>query len=146
MADSGLTVAIVDRQSIARIAGPMFDGRDIALTHQSVRILDEIGAWDRIGADRRSAIRAARVLDGASPYTLDFTPGRAATDVLGYLVSNHVIRSALYDEVRNLENVTFVTDASGQARRIPLHFDLLASGRRPDMNIWVLPGDVIYVP
>ena len=112
MADSGLTVAIVDRQSIARIAGPMFDGRDIALTHQSVRILDEIGAWDRIGPNRRSAIRAARVLDGASPYTLDFTPRRAATDVLGYLVSNHVIRSALYDEVRNLENVTFVTDAS----------------------------------
>src|SRR5262245_29916865 len=29
---------------------------------------------------------------------------------------------------------------------IPLAFDLLASGKRPDMNIWVLPGDVIYVP
>jgi polysaccharide biosynthesis/export protein len=38
------------------------------------------------------------------------------------------------------------TDASGQRLNIPLHFDLLASGKRPDMNIFVLPGDVIYVP
>lgn len=37
-------------------------------------------------------------------------------------------------------------DASGKTRHIPLHFDLLASGKRPDMNIWVLPGDVIWVP
>ena len=35
---------------------------------------------------------------------------------------------------------------SGKSISIPLNFDLLASGKRPDMNIWVLPGDVIYVP
>jgi polysaccharide biosynthesis/export protein len=38
------------------------------------------------------------------------------------------------------------TDAAGKRQHIPLHFDLLASGKRPDMNIFVLPGDVIYVP
>jgi polysaccharide export outer membrane protein len=37
-------------------------------------------------------------------------------------------------------------DPRGQARHIPLSFDLLASGKRPDMNIWILPDDVIYVP
>ena len=37
-------------------------------------------------------------------------------------------------------------DPKGERRAIPLDFDLLASGKRPDMNIWVLPGDVIYVP
>jgi polysaccharide biosynthesis/export protein len=37
-------------------------------------------------------------------------------------------------------------DPSGRAISIPLNFDLLASGKRPDMNIWVLSGDVIYVP
>lgn len=31
-------------------------------------------------------------------------------------------------------------------RRIPLDYDALASGRRLDMNIFVLPGDSIYVP
>jgi len=31
-------------------------------------------------------------------------------------------------------------------RTIPLDYDLLASGKRLDMNIWVLPDDVIFVP
>jgi polysaccharide export outer membrane protein len=34
----------------------------------------------------------------------------------------------------------------GQTQYIPLNFDMLASGKRPDMNVWVLPDDVIYVP
>lgn len=33
-----------------------------------------------------------------------------------------------------------------ETRRIPLDYDLLASGKRMDMNIYVLPGDSIYVP
>jgi polysaccharide export outer membrane protein len=37
-------------------------------------------------------------------------------------------------------------DATGKSHSIPLNFDLLASGKRPDMNVWVLPDDVIWVP
>lgn len=37
-------------------------------------------------------------------------------------------------------------DAQGRSEYIPLNFDLLASGKRPDMNVWVLPDDVIYIP
>jgi polysaccharide export outer membrane protein len=33
-----------------------------------------------------------------------------------------------------------------QTKTIPLDYDMLASGKRLDMNIWVLPDDVIYVP
>ena len=35
---------------------------------------------------------------------------------------------------------------TGDVRQIPLDFDDLASGRRLDMNVYVLPGDSIYVP
>lgn len=35
---------------------------------------------------------------------------------------------------------------TGQIHQIPLDYDLLASGKRMDMNIYVLPGDRIYVP
>lgn len=31
-------------------------------------------------------------------------------------------------------------------KRIPLNYDMLASGKRPEMNIWVLTGDQIFVP
>ena len=44
------------------------------------------------------------------------------------------------------EIVLMRKDSQGNRRSIPLDFDLLASGKRPDMNIWVLSGDVIYVP
>ncbi|MBA3817389.1 MAG: polysaccharide biosynthesis/export family protein [Deltaproteobacteria bacterium] len=36
--------------------------------------------------------------------------------------------------------------ATRKQKQIPLDYDQLASGKRADMNIWVLPGDVIYVP
>lgn len=35
---------------------------------------------------------------------------------------------------------------SGDIRRIPLDYDLIASGKRQDMNIYVLTGDTIWVP
>jgi polysaccharide export outer membrane protein len=49
-------------------------------------------------------------------------------------------RFAKRDEIKLLR-----TDGKG-LRQIPLDYDELASGKRPDMNIWVLPGDTIYVP
>jgi polysaccharide export outer membrane protein len=35
---------------------------------------------------------------------------------------------------------------SGDLRHIPLDYEALASGKRPDMNIYVLPGDTIWIP
>ena len=37
-------------------------------------------------------------------------------------------------------------DPKGNVRQIPLDYDELASGKRLDMNIFVLPGDTIWVP
>jgi polysaccharide biosynthesis/export protein len=38
------------------------------------------------------------------------------------------------------------TDAKGQQMSWGVDFDLVASGKRPDMNFWIMPNDVIYVP
>ena len=35
---------------------------------------------------------------------------------------------------------------TGEVRRIPLAYDLLASGQRPEMNLVLLDGDSLYVP
>jgi polysaccharide export outer membrane protein len=41
----------------------------------------------------------------------------------------------------------FRTDPqSKETHEIPLDYDMLASGQRRDMNIYVLAGDMIYVP
>lgn len=47
---------------------------------------------------------------------------------------------------RSYIKVFRVDPATKKTREIPLDYDALASGRRLDMNIYVLPGDVIYLP
>jgi len=39
-----------------------------------------------------------------------------------------------------------VDSKTKQTKEIPLDYDALSSGKRLDMNIWVLSDDVIYVP
>ncbi len=105
LANSGLRIALIEKQSIEQLATPEFDGRDIALTHLSVRILRELGIWDRFETDEKPPIKEARVLDGTSPYSLNFDHEADSIDALGFIVSNHVIRRALFDEVQTLDSV-----------------------------------------
>lgn len=110
LADSGLRIAMVEKQSRDQLANPAFDGRDIALTHLSVRLLRDLGVWDQFAEQDRSAIKAARVLDGTSAYALDFDNIDDSVEALGYIISNHVIRKALYSVVEPLEEVEILTD------------------------------------
>jgi polysaccharide biosynthesis/export protein len=47
---------------------------------------------------------------------------------------------------RNEITLTRKDPKTGEIRHIPLDYESLASGKRPDMNIIVLPGDTIWVP
>jgi len=110
LANTELRIALIEKQSEQQLAAPEFDGRDIALTHLSVRILKELGIWARFAPDERPPIKEARVLDGTSPYCLNFDGPGDANHALGFIVSNHVIRKALFDEVQTLGNVEILTD------------------------------------
>jgi len=112
LANTELDVVIIEKLTKDILADPAFDGRDIALTHRSVKLLKELGAWSRIPADSISPIKEARVLDGISPYFLHFDHHKVCHDALGYLVSNHLIRKALYDEVVTISNVQLITDVA----------------------------------
>jgi ubiquinone biosynthesis UbiH/UbiF/VisC/COQ6 family hydroxylase len=110
LAGSGLHIALVDSQPLASLAEPDVDGRDIALTHHSVETLKRIGAWERIPAQQVSPLNEARVIDGESPYVLDFPANDAAHEPLGWLVANHLIRAALYQTVASLDGVDLIAD------------------------------------
>jgi ubiquinone biosynthesis UbiH/UbiF/VisC/COQ6 family hydroxylase len=112
LADTHLHIALIEKQALPVLENPEFDGRDIALTHLSVRLLKEFGVWDRFEESQRPAIRKAKVLNGDSPYCLDFDVRNDSIDALGYLVSNHDIRRELYAEVSRFENIEFVTEVS----------------------------------
>jgi len=112
ISDSGLDVTVIEKSAESTIANPAIDGRDIALTHPSVNILKNIGAWSRIPEQGISAVREARVMDGDSPYCLGFDTARSDLDVLGFIVPNHAIRKALYEEVKSVSNVHVIPGAS----------------------------------
>ena len=112
LAGSGLDLLIVESRSDKDLADPVFDGRDIALTHFSQKVLVDMDAWSRMPAEEIHPIREARVLDGDSPFMLQFDRRDIREDVLGYIVSNHVIRRALYEKATSLVNVDILTEVS----------------------------------
>ena len=112
LANTNLKVLIVERLSKDELRAPAVDGRDIALTHLSIKILKELGAWSRIPANSISPIKVARILDGNSSYFLNFDSQKASVDALGYLIPNHEIRKALYEEVETVTNAEIVTDSA----------------------------------
>ncbi len=96
--DTGLEVLLVERQPCAALAEPAYDGREIALTHGSRAILERMGAWERI--PEAAPLQAARVRNGRSAFALDFDPGHDGQP-LGWLVSNHLIRQALFEAAQD---------------------------------------------
>ncbi|MBX3712936.1 MAG: 5-demethoxyubiquinol-8 5-hydroxylase UbiM [Lysobacter sp.] len=98
LAGNGLSVALVERQSRETLADPADDGREIALTHRSQRIMGDLGLWARLPADHVADLREALVLDGDDPHGLRFAPEDGHRERLGWLVSNHAIRRAAYAE------------------------------------------------
>lgn len=110
MADSGLRIALVEKQSAQSLADPAYDGREIALTHHSKELMQRFGMWDRIDKAAISLIRDAKVLNGTSPYALHFDHRQSGKDNLGFMVSNHLIRRAAYEAALAHKNVTLLAD------------------------------------
>ena len=97
LADAGLQSLVLEQAPQASIENPAEDGRDIALTHRSRRIMGELGLWDLLPLDDIAPLREARVVDGdAHAASLHFSPGRTGLEALGWLVPNHQIRRAAW--------------------------------------------------
>lgn len=110
-----LSIAIVEQQAQDVLSQPAYDGREIAMTHRSVRSLSQLGAWDRLHPDDISQLRSAQVLNGNSPLALKFDSGRHSSQALGVLVSNHDIRRSLYECVAGQKNVALVAESKVSA-------------------------------
>ncbi|MDO4642313.1 MAG: 5-demethoxyubiquinol-8 5-hydroxylase UbiM [Cardiobacteriaceae bacterium] len=110
LAGSSLNISVVESHSQEVLENPPFDGREIALTHPSKGILENLGIWQRFPQDDIHFLRAASVRNGDSDFRLYFpvpsvNSHREPIDTLGYLVSNHVIRKAAYEAVQTQENI-----------------------------------------
>lgn len=111
LSDTGLQIVLLERQTESILANPPEDGRDIALTHSSEKTMRDLGMWDHIPETEIGTIRDAKVVNGKSPYALHFASGNTDRDYLGHIIPNHIIRQAAYNVVKDLPNVTIMTEA-----------------------------------
>ncbi|WP_179454202.1 5-demethoxyubiquinol-8 5-hydroxylase UbiM [Xanthomonas arboricola] len=105
LAGSGLSVALIDQQPRESLAEPAFDGREIALTHASRSVLEQLGVWQQFPATAISPLRDARVMDGHSSFALTFAAAAPAAGALGWLVPNHLIRRAAWQAVQTQDGL-----------------------------------------
>lgn len=105
MADTGLNIALLERQALDKIQKPAYDGREIALTHLSHDLMQKYNIWEHMPSERISLIEKAKVLNGHSHYSLDFDHEETGKPNLGFMVSNHLIRQASYDAVKDYKNI-----------------------------------------
>jgi len=112
LAKTNLNILIIEKQSIQQLAFSAYDGREIALTHFSKKILEELGVWNRIPTNKISLIKEAKVFDGNSSYALHFDRRKIQKNALGYLISNHLIRRALYKEIITKPNIKIISNVS----------------------------------
>lgn len=112
LAKTDLNILMIEKSSIDQLSKPEPDGREIALTHLSVKLMKELGAWSHIPPEVISPIKKAKVLNGSSPYFLNFDNDNSSLEALGYLVPNYHIRQALYEEVKTVKNVEIMTDVT----------------------------------
>lgn len=112
LADGGLRSRVLEQSSESAIEHPPEDGRDIALTHRSRRIMQQLGLWDRLPADAVAPLREAKVLDGDGKASLlNFSSSGTGLEALGWLVPNHLIREAAWQAARSRPQVSVLFDA-----------------------------------
>ncbi|SMN11593.1 2-octaprenyl-3-methyl-6-methoxy-1,4-benzoquinol hydroxylase [uncultured Candidatus Thioglobus sp.] len=112
MMDADVKILVVEKSNIEAISKPQPDGREIALTHQSLKILKKLKVWDLIDQSKVSLLKEAKVFDGDSPSLLNFKSQASDIEALGYLVPNYQLRQALYQRIKQAENVTLMNEAS----------------------------------
>jgi ubiquinone biosynthesis UbiH/UbiF/VisC/COQ6 family hydroxylase len=113
LAGAPLRIALIDKSPAASLSDPAYDGREIALTRASIERLRTLGAWQRLRDEEAAPLARAEVLDGASPYVLQFTD-RRGREALGALVSNAALRRALFDCVQAQDNCDLFAESTAR--------------------------------
>jgi len=110
LADTSLKIAIIDRQTSTSLVNPPEDGREIALTHLSKKILTSFGIWQEIDQNEISLIKEAKVINGVSPYSLHFNHLDTSEKTLGHLIPNRLIRAAAYKIAQESRDIKIITN------------------------------------
>lgn len=115
LGEASVAVTVLDARS-----GPLMDDtighgqpaqRVSALTPVSQRLFEHLGVWPAMAARRVTPYRGMQVWDGEGSGEIAFDADQAGTPVLGHIVENDVILTALEARLAELPSVTQVFNA-----------------------------------
>ena len=113
----GLSIALVEAAPLAvadlprGIALDTFDPRVSALTPRSRELLQSLGAWEAIAAYRHCPYRHMTVWDAEGTGEIEFDCAEVDAPVLGHIVENRSIVSALAAQVLAAPDITLFSPA-----------------------------------
>jgi 2-octaprenyl-6-methoxyphenol hydroxylase len=117
VAGAGLQVMLIERQPLAAVVAPGFDGRVTAIAQGSRRLLAALGLWSELAADAEP-IRDIRVGERHSPLTVRYDHRAVGDEPLGHIVENRLIRAALLGRVQALVGRSLTLAAPAAVGRI----------------------------
>lgn len=107
LAQRGDTIHLVEKSPcLTFVDDESFDLRVSAFSAQSKNLLEVAGIWDNLPASRLCAYQRLQTWE-ANSEKLCFDSKDIGVDALGYIVENRLIQAALWDKLKQLENVFF---------------------------------------
>lgn len=108
-----LRVALIEAQPFNHDwPADSFDQRVSAITRASQNIFSSLGAWEGMCAARISPYRDMHVWDATGDGVIHFDSANIGEAVLGHIIENRVIQSALLKRVDELDTIELITPAS----------------------------------
>jgi 2-polyprenylphenol 6-hydroxylase len=99
LARSGITVALLDRQSPQPASDPdTWDARVYAISPGSAAFLQTVGAWQSLSCERMAAVESMRIV-GDQGATLNFSAYELGERALAWIVEERALRAALLPAV-----------------------------------------------
>ena len=121
LGQAGLAATVLELQGDEQLARPAPDGREIALTHPNVQLLQRLGAWQRLAGHEIGVLRAAEVHDGpvGRNRPLHLHAGGSGVEHLGWIVPNHALRRTAWEVASSTPGVRVLTGA--RVQRVATH-------------------------
>jgi 2-octaprenylphenol hydroxylase len=129
----GLSIAVIEAREPQRDwpRGEV-DLRVCALSRASQRVLERLGAWDRIRSLGASPYREMHVWDAVGKGSIHFDSAELGEPDLGHIVENRVVQLALWERLEAARDVSLLCPAAGAALALGEEAALLdlTDGRR----------------
>jgi len=107
---SGLTLAMVESQSIPSASNDGWDSRIYAISPGNAEFLAQCGVWQRLDMSRVQAVTAMRVF-GDENSEIDFSAFQMGVPELNYILENRLLQQALWQQLHNQDNLTLFLPA-----------------------------------